>query len=562
MSVGTRYRPGSTECSNRSLAEGLAISRAGPIGTFVADRLGRLQRFDPVFAALLNLWLRPLDGRRLSVNRLLRRAIAAQIAPNAEHTFVVADCVLPGGQTLLLRARSSGATLRGWIEDVTVLRRSESQLRFAARHDPLTGMLNRRALQHGLADAIARSGERPSTLVFIDLDGFKQINDVFGHAAGDSVLRQFSTRLATCLEANQFAARIGGDEFVVVLIGRTSDQTGAWVQALHQLVRARPFTHFEHEFALSFSAGSVRLVPSDSPADALAAAANDCTRLKSPDARDRRPAGTRPDPRSRLQSASVTADEARLRIQVQPVFAIGEAQRAVGFEWLLRLRDQTGRLRLPAEFLPTIHRQGLSSRFDLWMIAQVIQWLREQRRGRFANHFCVVKLCAASLHDQRFHREALALLRGCPSVTERIRIELHGRHAWHGPISIRRFIDAARELDTRTVVSGFGDAPVWMPRLADLQPIELKLDADWFGTREPDRAARLAVRTLIDSCRALGIETCASRIEHAKELERARNAGFDLAQGFLLGKPERLEQLGAGPTRSRIRAEAGQAGER
>ena len=62
--------------------------------------------------------------------------------------------------------------------------------------------------------------------------------------------------------------------------------------------------------------------------------------------------------------------------------------------------------------------------------------------------------------------------------------------------------------------------------------------------------------------RALGIETCASRIEHAKELERARNAGFDLAQGFLLGKPERLEQLGAGPTRSRIRAEAGQAGER
>ena len=132
----------------------------GPIGMFVATDAGHLSRFDPVFARLLALHTRPVSPRPLKLGRLMGTAATKALDQARHGAFASADCALSDGRTMLLRVRRSVEGTRGWVEDVSALRRNETGLRFAALHDPLTGLMNRRGLQRHLADVIASSGSR------------------------------------------------------------------------------------------------------------------------------------------------------------------------------------------------------------------------------------------------------------------------------------------------------------------------------------------------------------------------------------------------------------------
>jgi diguanylate cyclase (GGDEF)-like protein len=374
----------------------------------------------------------------------------------------------------------------------------------------------------------------PSSVVFIDLDGFKQINDVFGHAAGDSVLRQFATRLRQALSPDCLAARTGGDEFIVVLRGMRLHQADDWISALRRLVAGQPFRHLEHEFMLRFSAGRAQLMPTMTPGLAIDAADRECARAKTGHSA---PLAQADDPLLRLDGA---APELALELQAQTVLAAHDQATTVGAEWLLRLRDCKGKLRLPAEFLPAARARGLASKIDLWVLTQALVG-----RSAQAMHDCaapapfrVIKLSVESLHDRRFQRLALELLHQHTCDAAGLRFELNGRLALHDPGSITEFIDSARTAGVRVVLSGLTQIPVWMPQLSRLLPAAIKVDASWFCNRRDRAAAQSCVRGLIDTCRELGIEACATRIESEQALECARQCGFDQVQGFLFGPPE------------------------
>ncbi len=513
---------------------------------FFATVSGRLLRFDPIFAQLLQLHMRPAGKRPLALGHLLGKSTVQTFEQLIDDRFVRTDCKLPDGRILLVRARRSAGGVRGWIEDVSALRRSASRLQFAARHDPLTGLVNRRGLYRPLSEFIGECDRAPASLIFIDLDGFKQINDVFGHAAGDSVLRQFATRLRQTLPHQHLAARTGGDEFVIALRGQALQQADDWLDYFRRAVSQQPFKHFEHEFALRFSAGRIQIQPTMTPDAALEAADRDCARAKA-----REPASSAAV-YATLPPIDGATFESDLEIQAQSVRALHDRLRPIGSEWLLRQRDRSGRLRRPAEFLLAARSQGLAARVDLWMIGRALAWLSSQAAGthRGPRQFCVVKLTTESLHDQRFQRQALELLQRHSRVAAGLRFELSGRHALQDSGSITEFVDAARALGARAVLSGLSQFPVWMPHLSRLRPAAIKVDASWFCNRGDNAVTRSCVRALIDTCRALDIAACACRIESQADLDTAQQQGFDQAQGFLFGplEPvslESIEQLAA-----------------
>lgn len=504
---------------------------------FVSTDDGRLSRFDPVFARLLALHTRPPSPRPLTLGRLMGTA-ATRVLDQARHrAFASADCALSDGRTMLLRARRSVEGMRGWVEDVSALRRTETGLRFAALHDPLTGLMNRRGLQRHLADVIARSAVCPVSLVFMDLDGFKPINDVFGHAAGDSVLRQFSTRMRELLQPGDFAARVGGDEFVVALSGRSSLEADAWIRLLEHRMNAAPFRHFSHEFALQFSAGCLALDPTLSPDAALEAADRDCARVKSGEHTPGKL--VEPSLMSALAGLHHEAECPGLELFEQGVHTSQAGHQQVGVEWLLRLRDGSARLRRPSEFLPAARQLGLAAQIDLWVMRRALDWLAASRITASSNGmFVVMKLNAESLHDRRFQRQALRLLRAQPSTAAALRIEVNARHLARGPGAAAEFIERARATGTRAVLGGLAQVPVWMPQLLALRPAAIKLDVSLADNDREQPTTHQSIRLLLDHCRALGIEACATRIESTRALEWACRVGFDQVQGFLLGKPD------------------------
>ncbi|MFM7567658.1 MAG: EAL domain-containing protein [Betaproteobacteria bacterium] len=451
---------------------------------------------------------------------------------------------------LLIRVRRSADGVLGWIEDVSAIRRSAAQLHFAAWHDPLTGLLNRRALHVHLAELIAHSTGRTGSLAYLDLDGFKQINDVFGHAAGDSVLRQFATRLRLALAPGQIAARLGGDEFVIVFPGWSVGESKGWISRFRQTIAIQPFTHFDHEFSLSFSAGHTRLAPALTPEAALEAADGDCAQQKAganpiaPADAGRRSSGTF-DHNTALSHAfdlrRATLESGPLGIRVQPIFEAGPTLQQVGEAWLLRLRDATGRVLLPADFLPAARRRGMAAKIDLWVIRQALRQLKPHSAFPAPTEFCLVKLSAESLHDHRFQHETLDLLQAHPGAACRLRIDLNGRYALRLSRRILDFVDQLQQCGSRVVLTGWMALPVWMPDVVGLRPAAMKLDVSTLASG-PHRAESLrCIQTLVDACRDLQIETCAARVESQEVLAVARETGFDQVQGYLFGRPGSLQ---------------------
>ncbi len=187
---------------------------------------------------------------------------------------------MPDGSLLLLRVRRSRHLVRGWLEDVTDQRRIESALRHAASHDALTGLPNRRTLMAYLKTTIAEAARRPASLVFIDLDGFKEVNDLVGHSMGDAVLCHFADILKSQTQAGELAARIGGDEFVLILRGCPIALARARVNRLRRTLGTHQVSFQGKWLTVRASAGSVALRSTMTAELALAAADRHCSACK------------------------------------------------------------------------------------------------------------------------------------------------------------------------------------------------------------------------------------------------------------------------------------------
>jgi len=429
------------------------------------------------------------------------------------------------------------------------LSRSRGDLEYLATHDSLTALPNRRHVNDEVERLIAAcvSAARRCTVVALDLDGFKYINDSRGHAVGDQVLSYVAELFRAHLRPSDFIGRIGGDEFVAVLPNIGSDEAQLVIRRLLEALRAvAVIVENGRAVRVTASAGMAFLDPlaPQTASDLLIEA--DVAMYQAKDSgRDRLSLYSTLDVRQadlrgrytwvdRIQDA---LENDRLILHAQPILNLrtGIVDR---YEVLLRMVGHDGSLVMPGEFLPAAERSGLIGQIDQWVIVEACRLLAEQQySGR--NIHIEVNLSGPSMGDPTM----LALIeRELAALPHRggLTIEVTETAAIIDIDRARTFAEHLESLGCEFALDDFGAGYGSFYYLKHLPFDYLKIDGTFIRDIVTNRADQVLVRSLVQIASELGKHTIAEFVEDQAILDKLRELGVDYAQGYHIGRPTTL----------------------
>jgi diguanylate cyclase (GGDEF)-like protein len=452
----------------------------------------------------------------------------------------------------LQAARVSGADcLVITHTDITQRIASEQALAWQARHDDLTGLPNRTAMLELIAEALAApaAADRPAgtALLFLDLDSFKTINDSLGHSSGDELLCQVSARLTEQVRPGDAVGRLGGDQFLV--LARECDSAEAATLAFRlQKSFGQPFPASGISVPLSASIGvavarggaddaAQLLSDADAAMYAAKASGRDRVHLFSP--------GLREAARWRLEVATRLRDEAvdQLVVHYQPVVGL-ESGTIEGVEALVRWRHPERGLLLPDAFLSVAEETGQVISMTRWLLRETTQraadWAAEGLRLRMS-----VNISARHFAAETLVRDVRVALRDSGLPPDQLILELTETSVAEDPTRAEDQLSVLRGFGVRVAIDDFGTGWSSLAQLFALPIGTLKIDRSLLVAAE--RAAGgesgAVLTAIVALTRTLGIRSVAEGVETAEHLRMVRQAGCDLAQGWLLGQPMPAEQV-------------------
>jgi len=438
------------------------------------------------------------------------------------------------------------------------LRTLEQQLSWQASHDALTGLANRREFERVLTGllASAASGYQTHALLYIDLDHFKAVNDIGGHAAGDELLSQLTAVMQSRMRASDVLARLGGDEFGALLEACPADQALRIANELRDAVNGFVFVWQGRQFKVGVTIG---LMPIDSSSGSLAqviAAADALCYQAKAEGRDRvlvyRPdedAGRRRSSDVRIISQISEAFEmSRFLLYVQPVVPLRlELSGSAHCEVLVRMLDTNDNLVLPAVFLPAAERYELLTSIDRWVLRSLATWLAahhayggQQDTQAVSPIRHSVNVSSVSLQDPEFRTFVRDLVEshGLPPGQLCIEVTEVGAMA-----NLTRIADAMHELRAAGCSFGLDDFGVGLSAFSYLRhlPIDyLKIDAGLVRSMIDDPMDRVIVDSIARIGHALGIHVIALGVDDVQTAGRLEAMGIDYAQGSQYGVPRLL----------------------
>ncbi len=443
-----------------------------------------------------------------------------------------------------------GYVTEGFITDISEAQLMSERLSHQARHDPLTDLLNRRAFEEKLEDAVARAREdrEESALLYLDLDRFKAVNDTCGHTAGDELLRQITGRMRDAVRRQDTLARLGGDEFALLMEGCTVRQARRVADGLLRAVQAFRFHWQDQTFTVGASIGLVPIsVTTVDAGEVLVAADNACYVAKD-SGRDRVHVyrqGDRDVRRLSGQSVWLTRiqdalEHDRLVLHAQaiaPLTARGSG--APHYEVLLRMRGDTGALVPPGSFLPVAERYGLSVRIDRWVVAQTVKRLADGDPMVGLS----VNLSSRSLTDAAFLRFVQAELTRKGLDADRLCFEITETAAIANLTAATNFISTLRKRGCRFSLDDFGSGLSSFGYLKTLPVDYLKIDGLFVRDIVSNPIDLAMVRSIHDIAKVMGKQTIAEFVENDAIREQLREIGVDFAQGYGIERPRPLEDV-------------------
>jgi diguanylate cyclase (GGDEF)-like protein len=448
------------------------------------------------------------------------------------------------------------------LEDTTLaLQKRERRLLHLANHDQLTGLPNRHRFVAELNTELTRcaSEDARSALFFIDLDQFKYVNDTCGHAAGDHLLQLAAQQLRYAVRAEDFLARFGGDEFVV--LARDVSRNEARVAATKVLELMRGLKHVEREqvFHLQCSIGVVLLHGNRVSSHEVIAQADIACRTAKAHGRNRvelySPAGKQSEQiakdvltMNRLRTALETD---RFELLYQPLMHIKSGV-VSHYETLLRLPTDEGVLG-PDSFLPAAFRFGLMADIDRWVLKRVVQLLSELS-ATMPDIRLSTNLSGFAFEDEGLGAYLQTLLKEHNVAGDRLVLEITEQLAVRFAANTDRQIALLRDLGCQLAIDDFGSGYSSFSYLKRLPVDYLKIDGSFIKSLARDRVDQAMVRMVGEVARAAGIETVAEYVHSAATLELLAKYGIDYAQGYFIGKPT------AAPEPSRVALVSARAG--
>ncbi len=528
---------------------------AMPVGIFSMRLDGTIIEHNPSFGELFKD-----SGRHHSktgenwVDLTSRQALTAIEESTTANRMMDTELAIerPDGKRRWLHTRAVRKVDRyeGWIEDITARKDAEGQLKFLVDHDSLTGLLNRRGFELQLLKAIASSGDRPICLAYVDLDRFKLVNDLFGHAAGDQILRQMATRVREVIKPPHVAARVGGDELVVIMDGLSLGAARSLCEKLRSDLSDRGYQYQDKVFNVTASIGLIRVLDEMRPADALTASDRACREAKaSGGAAVVSYDATSTELLNHLDELKLVAGmKERLPVesffmQLQPIVSLRNPESSLCYEVLIRMRDAANKVVPPGRFIPAAERNGLMTQIDRWVLRSTLEWFDSQPAHRDSVDFCTLNLSGASLNDEKFLQDAIALIRAHPESTRKICFEITESVALYDLKTTRRFVDRVKSFGAMVALDDFGAGYTSFSYLKELPADLVKIDGNFIRDVNLNRENYAITRAVVDLAHELGMGCVAEWAENAAIVKSLIDLRVDYAQGFGICRPLDRERL-------------------
>ena len=485
---------------------------------------------------------------------ILRKYMGADIDTACEIELRHADGTLIPAEVLTRTFRSeegNGTTTHVLaVRDIRERKEAEERIRHMAHHDALTGLPNRRMFMDRLVQVLARSKRDGTTVAVLcmDLDRFKHVSDLGGHAAGDELLRQVARRLGDSIRTEDTAARLGGDEFAVLL----EDNGDAEAAALEIAARLREAldapvelegrtVHVEASIGIAVVSHTAV-----TPADVVRNADIAMYKAKENGGSDLavfRPemlhaARERLDLREDLRHA---LERGELALHYQPVVGLGD-RGVTCLEALLRwTHPQHGDIS-PARFIPVAEESGMIVGIGEWVLERACRDLGALR-VLIPGVRVAVNVSAVQLREPGFPDRVAAILDDCETDARDVVIELT-ESVFADDDGVADALRRLRALGLALSVDDFGTGYSSLSYLRRLEVDSVKIDRSFVAGLGGEPRDAALVRSIIELGHALGLTMVAEGVEEAGQEAFLREAGCDLGQGWLFGRPAPLPAIG------------------
>ena len=520
---------------------------AMPVGQFTLDMYGHFLSANPAMLKMLDIAaIKP--GRSawkqfFAENLWIELHEQVHVQSEAEMQVASRD----GSRRFMVSATLARGRIEAVLQDVTEKHAATEQLRFMADNDPLTKVCNRRGIEKAF-QGIDRA--RPLSLAYIDLDRFKLINDLFGHGAGDEVLKQVCERVASMLAAGQQIGRVGGDEFVIVMPDTAIPLASLICRGIVDRIGGTAYRVGDKAFHVRASCGLVEVAPDVAMKDAVSTADRACREAKDGHGDglmvyDRGSTAFRERENelnlvARLSGPDATED---MFLEMQPIMSLSAPHESLNFEVLLRMREPDGRTMAAGPLIAAAEKSGRAGVIDRWVLATTLAWIEDHAEQLPNTRFVCMNLSGASLNDERFVQDALDILARHAHVATRLCIEITESVALHDLDNTRRFIDEVRNFGVKVALDDFGAGYTSFSYLKELPADVLKIDGNFIVNINAHPANVAIVEAIVNLAANLGMKTIAEWAEDAATVRTLADIGVDYVQGYAIARSQLPEKL-------------------
>ncbi|MCX6076492.1 MAG: EAL domain-containing protein [Campylobacterales bacterium] len=430
------------------------------------------------------------------------------------------------------------------VEDKTKeLKEQTKSLEYLAHYDSLTGLPNRILFLDKLKQAIrkAKSGNENATILFLDLDRFKEINDTFGHEVGDKLIKEVANKLSLCAKEKDTVARLGGDEFTIILENRTHQETVAITKRIIEVMQ-EPIVIAKQEIYATFSIG-ISSFPDDGESATILLRNADTAMYKAKDngknsyqfynSKMTELAFERVILESSLRKA---IDENEFVTYYQPKIN-SKSGKVIGNEALVRWNHPELGLVPPMQFITLAEDIGLIKYIDQWMMMNAMKTIKKFQEEGIETGILSLNVSMKQLENKKFIEHIKMLIKDLDFDTQYLELEITESQIMKNPESAIYTLNNIRNLGIKISVDDFGTGYSSLSYLKRLPIDNLKIDRAFIKDAYKDEDDAAIVRVIIALAKSLKLNYIAEGVETQKQLDFLHEEGCHYIQGYFYSKP-------------------------